>query len=113
MRAAHYRMELPSFSSAPIGTCWFCCFVSKLITIMAAPSVIGVGQLSSRVELMVAAQHLPSFDVLSASDPFVIVHRRVGNAWVELGRTEVVNNNGNPRYVPKIAPMRLRGALCT
>jgi hypothetical protein len=73
---------------------------------MAAPGgagIVGVGTLSTKVDLMLAADKLPSADLLSKADPFVMVEKRVGAAWVEIGRTEVVDNNNSPTYVSVVS----------
>jgi hypothetical protein len=73
---------------------------------MAAPGgagIVGVGTLSTKVDLMLAADKLPSADLLSKADPFVVVEKRVGAAWVEIGRTEVVDNNNSPTYVSVVS----------
>lgn len=45
-------------------------------------------------KLSFECQNLPRSDVLSKSDPFIVVYIRIGNEpWQEIGRTEVVVNN--------------------
>ena len=37
-------------------------------------------------------------DIVSYSDPFVIVYMKEGTLWKEIGKTEVVKDNLNPIF---------------
>ena len=53
---------------------------------------------SSRVELSVSCNNLKDMDFFSKSDPVVFLYERHGrDRWVKLGRTEVIDNNLNPK----------------
>lgn len=49
-------------------------------------------------------------DVLSKSDPMCVIFQRPFNSkkWVELLRTEVLDNNLNPDFATKVPPVTLR-----
>eukprot|EP00903_Cladosiphon_okamuranus_P009585 g9125.t2 len=66
----------------------------------AAAVIAGAG-LTARVHLSLSCDGLANLDVGSKSDPFVVVSMKSGGytAWSEIGRTEVVANNLNPRFV--------------
>ena len=55
----------------------------------------------STVELSVSASGLKDTDLMSKSDPVcVLFEKRVGR-WEEIGRTEMIENNHNPRWQKK------------
>jgi hypothetical protein len=59
--------------------------------------------LKSRVELSIACVDLPSADLLSKSDPMVVVSlKEDSGTWREIGRTEGVDNNNSPTFLKKI-----------
>lgn len=62
----------------------------------------GTGPLS-KIELRLSAHHLANLDVLSKSDPqvHVMLKSRAGT-WSEIGRTEVIQDNLNPKWVTPI-----------
>lgn len=60
-----------------------------------------------RVELFLQCFNLANMDILSKSDPFVVVYHRyedtdVPTPWVEAGRTETIWNEQNPRFQKRI-----------
>ncbi|KAI9144386.1 Copine-domain-containing protein [Paraphysoderma sedebokerense] len=57
-------------------------------------------QPSSTVEISVSCEKLLDLDVLSKSDPMVVLFQEPGKGqqWVELGRTERMKNNLNPKF---------------
>ena len=58
---------------------------------------------SSKISLSFECKDLLITDVLSKSDPFIVVYMRSGSSdWMEIGRTEVAVNNQNPSFVKKI-----------
>lgn len=51
----------------------------------------------SRVELSISCTNLKDMDVFSKSDPVVFLHEKRGQEWQKIGRTEVIDNNLNPK----------------
>ncbi|CAG5112155.1 Oidioi.mRNA.OKI2018_I69.chr2.g6399.t1.cds [Oikopleura dioica] len=62
---------------------------------------------NSRIELSIECTGLFDADVFSKSDPFVVVYMQSGSngsgsrRWNEIGRTEVIMNNLNPKFSKK------------
>jgi len=63
---------------------------------------------NSKIELSLECNGLFDADVFSKSDPFVVVYMRAGSAsgsssgrWSEIGRTEIIMNNLNPKFSKK------------
>ena len=52
---------------------------------------------ASKVELSISCGNLKDLDHFSRSDPCVFVLEQRGRDWVKLGRTEVIDNNLNPK----------------
>lgn len=50
------------------------------------------------VELYVCCRDLVNMDVGSLSDPFVVLYKKVGLSWIEVGKSEIVWNNLNPDF---------------
>lgn len=50
------------------------------------------------VELYLSCRDLVNMDVGSLSDPFLVLSKKAGHSWVELGKTEIVWNNLNPDF---------------
>ena len=55
------------------------------------------GDTCSKVELSLSCSGLKDLDVFSKSDPVVFVYEKSGRQWAKLGRTEVIDNNLNPK----------------
>ena len=55
------------------------------------------GAAFSKVELSISCSNLKDLDTFSRSDPAVFVYEGRGSGWLKLGRTEVVDNNLNPK----------------
>jgi len=53
------------------------------------------------VELSVAASGLKDTDVMSKSDPVCVLFEKRSGRWEEIGRTEMIENNHNPRWQKK------------
>ena len=51
----------------------------------------------SKVELSLSCSNLKDLDVFSKSDPVVFLYEQKGSEWVKLGRTEVIDDNLNPK----------------
>lgn len=59
----------------------------------------------SKIELRIACRHLPNKDVLSKSDPQVVLFTASplrGGQWQEYARTEVIKDNLNPSFAKGI-----------
>jgi len=58
--------------------------------------------MAARIELTLMAKGLINKDfAMNKSDPFCVVRRMDGGAWVSVGHTEVVNSNLNPVWKKK------------
>lgn len=72
----------------------------------AASMMEGSGGLSSQLQLSISCKQLRNMDVDngSLSDPFVVVKTKSSPTanWVEIGRTEIIANNLNPKWVDLI-----------
>merc|ERR1712126_10538 len=59
---------------------------------------------SSKVELTISCSKLADMDVFSKSDPFLVLYQdetdKIGR-WVEIGRTETIDNTLNPTWQKK------------
>ena len=75
---------------------------SDLDAAVLATQNFGGGGLSNKLQISFAAENLPNMDTMSLSDPFVVFYKRQGNVWQQLGRTEIIHDNLNPRWVKKI-----------
>ena len=66
-----------------------------------APPPPAYEQPVSKIELRVSCRNLVDMDVLSKSDPFVVLFmQHQGNTtWSEIGRTETIMDNLNPDFV--------------
>ena len=68
---------------------------------MAAQGVSSVaaatGEPFSQVELSISCNRLKDLDHFSKSDPAVFLYEKKNSEWVKLGRTEVIENNLNPK----------------
>lgn len=63
----------------------------------------GTRGLSSQIELSLSASKLRDRDVMSKSDPMVVLYiKRKDGTLEELGRTEVLLNSLNPKWVTKL-----------
>lgn len=61
-----------------------------------------VNNLSTKVDITFSAFDVPSYDLLSPSDPVCFLFRKSGNNWVKVGRTEPLLDNANPKWSNKI-----------
>ena len=68
---------------------------------MAAQGVSSVaaatGEPFSQVELSISCNRLKDLDHFSKSDPAVFLFEKKNHEWIKLGRTEVIDNNLNPK----------------
>ncbi len=55
------------------------------------------GSVSSKVELSISCSNLKDLDKFSKSDPVVFVFEKRGQEWTILARTEVIDDNLNPK----------------
>ncbi len=59
---------------------------------------ISPSDVSSKVELSISCTNLKDLDYFSKSDPVVFLYEQRGaKRWDKIGRTEVIDNNLNPR----------------
>ncbi|CAH8573025.1 unnamed protein product [Dicrocoelium dendriticum] len=59
--------------------------------------------LSTTIELSIMCRNLCDTDILSKSDPLVVVFEKSSiTSWKEVGRTEVIQNTLNPDFVKKV-----------
>lgn len=62
-----------------------------------AQSAFNSNEVFSKVEVSVSCQNLTDMDYFSKSDPCVFLFEYSGRGWSLLGRTEVIDNNLNPK----------------
>lgn len=55
---------------------------------------------SNKVELSISCTNLKDMDYFSKSDPVVFFYEQKGKSWDKIGRTEVIDNNLNPKVRP-------------
>lgn len=55
------------------------------------------GEPFSQVELSISCTNLKDLDHFSKSDPAVFLYEKKNTDWIKVGRTEVVDNNLNPK----------------
>ena len=55
-----------------------------------------------QVKLMISGRSLRDMDSFSKSDPQCIIHEKKDGVWVEIAKTEVVNNNLNPDFTTHV-----------
>lgn len=61
-------------------------------------TMAGAGDdLYSKVEISISCSNLKDLDHFSKSDPVVFLYEKKGKEWIRLGRTEVIDNNLNPK----------------
>ncbi len=58
--------------------------------------------MTSKVELSISLRDLPNLDVLSKTDPVVVLYDTTGSRLHEVGRTEIIRDQLNPDFVRKI-----------
>ena len=59
------------------------------------------GSVASKVELRLSCRGLHDADILSKSDPIVVLYIDHSGTWQEFGRTEVIWDNLNPEFQKK------------
>ncbi len=59
--------------------------------------IFGPTAMYSKVELSICCKNLKDMDLFSKSDPVLFLYEKVGANWDKLGRTEVIDNNLNPK----------------
>lgn len=62
-----------------------------------AQAVFASKDVSNKVELSISCTNLKDLDYFSKSDPAVFVYEKKGQSWEKIGRTEVIDNNLNPK----------------
>ena len=66
----------------------------------------------SKVELSISCTNLKDLDHFSKSDPAVFVYEQRGQEWVKLARTEVIDNNLNPKVYSLLNCRELVYVVC-
>ena len=61
------------------------------------PPSFGTGETFSKVDISVTCQNLKDLDYFSKSDPCVFLFEYLNRSWAKIGRTEVIDNNLNPK----------------
>lgn len=51
------------------------------------------------VTLSFMCENLPNLDTFTRTDGMVVLFKKEGNLWKELGKTEVIMDNLNPKWV--------------
>ncbi|CAD8209885.1 unnamed protein product [Paramecium octaurelia] len=51
------------------------------------------------LELFISCRQLDDLDLVTVSDPYVILYRKNNNFWIKIDQTEVIWNNLNPNFV--------------
>lgn len=51
-----------------------------------------------KVQLFISCRSLPQMDLLSSSDPMVVVKKYQHSGYFEVGRTEYKKNDSNPNF---------------
>ena len=54
--------------------------------------------LSTNLQLFISCTNLRDVDFIGKSDPYVIAYMKENDVWKEIGRTETVTNNLNPKF---------------
>ena len=70
--------------------------------LLAATSITGHSDVTTRVELSISCRNLINKDILSLSDPFCVVYRADDGRFTEVLRTEIVSNTINPDFITKV-----------
>lgn len=79
--------------------------MSERLLNYSGKSFVGSGNAQNPVnsndifQIHVSATNLVKMDILTESDPMCVVSIHEGREWRELGRTEVINNDPNPKWV--------------
>ncbi|PRP79610.1 hypothetical protein PROFUN_12800 [Planoprotostelium fungivorum] len=70
--------------------------------------VLGSHRAAQNIRLEISCSGLARVDLLSKSDPLVLVYiKKLGqrSTWKEVGRTECIKNNHNPKFATPIEPI--------
>lgn len=64
------------------------------------PVVQAPDDLNSKIQLHLSCRNLPRMDLLSKSDPFVVIYKKEADdkQWREIQRTETIWNNEDPEF---------------
>lgn len=68
-------------------------------------------RVASKVELSISCSNLKDLDTLSKSDPVVFIFEKKAQQWVVLARTEVIDDNLNPK-ASKIMQQIFLNSMC-
>ena len=76
------------------------CEIDQVLTLARCSQVMatpGRSDLYSQVELSISCSNLKDLDTFSKSDPVVFLFEKKGQQWIKIGRTEVIDDNLNPK----------------
>lgn len=68
---------------------------------MAGPGSFTPREVFSKVELSLSCENLKDLDHFSKSDPAVFIYEHKAGVWSLVDKTEVIDNNLNPKVHPK------------
>jgi len=74
----------------------------RLIEASRAADFMGSNAMNSFVELSISCSHLLGQGIIHTIDPFCVVYIEINGTWKEMGRTEIIANTVNPKFVKKI-----------
>lgn len=57
------------------------------------------GGLVNVVSLSFSCENLPNMDTFTRTDGMAVLSQKQGNLWIRLGKTEVIMDNLNPKWV--------------
>ncbi|CDW74967.1 copine viii [Stylonychia lemnae] len=57
------------------------------------------GNLLSMLNLTFSCENLPNLDTFTRTDAMCVIYQQKGNVWHEIGRTEVIMDNLNPKFI--------------
>jgi len=55
--------------------------------------------LSNQVELSIGCENLPNYDTFTRTDGKAVLYQQRGHMWHEIGRTETIMDNLNPKFI--------------
>src|SRR3989338_8284047 len=61
------------------------------------PNAASANDISTEVELSISCNQLPNLDLMSKTDQQVFIYMRDGNNWLDVGKTEIIWDNLNPK----------------
>ena len=71
--------------------------LSSAPTNLGVQNTVATEDISTEVELSLSCSQLPNLDLMSKTDPQVFIYMKDGNNWLEIGKTEIIWDNLNPK----------------